>query len=95
MLTQGRIWREQRAEFFESSGMLGHVRCDNGPEFIAQTGKFNIALERGLPRSTAYGWQTGSHVNVTTLDVIENNVPSLQRDVVFSRRRHAWLIALL
>ena len=64
-------------------------------ELVRATGKCEIALESGVPRSTAYGWLTGSHADVVTLDVLDNEVAELQREVVLLRRRNARLIALL
>ncbi len=58
-------------------------------------GKHHVALESGVPRSTAYGWLTRSHRDVVSLDVHDRDVANLQRDVVQLRRRNARLVALL
>ena len=49
-------------ELFKTRGMPGHVRCDNGPEFIAQTLRNHLAkadvgtlyIEPGSPWENGY-----------------------------------------
>ncbi len=62
---------------------------------VRATGKVDIAIESGVPRSTAYGWLARSAPDVITLDVLESDVTQLQREVVLLRRRNTRLIALL
>ena len=64
-------------------------------ELVRSTGNIDIALESGVPRSTAYGWLTRSHSEVVSLDMHDRDVVDLQRDVVQLRRRNARLVALL
>ncbi len=64
-------------------------------ELVQTTGNVNVALESGVPRSTAHGWLTQSPAEVITLDVLEMDAAQLQREVVSLRRRNARLIALL
>jgi hypothetical protein len=64
-------------------------------ELVRTTGNINIAVESGVPRSTAYGWLSGSHADLVTLDMLDNDVVQLQREVVLLRRRNARLSALL
>ena len=49
-------------------------------ELVRSTRKIDIALESGVPRSTAYGWLAHSHDDVVTLDVLESDVAELQRE---------------
>ena len=60
--------------------------------FVRSTGNIDVAIQRGVPRSTAYGWLSKSPAEVITLDV---DAMHLQHEVVALRRRNARLIALL
>lgn len=64
-------------------------------ELVRATGNVTVAMESGVPRSTADGWRTRSSADVVSLDVIEENVAELQREVVLLRRRNARLVALV
>ena len=64
-------------------------------ELVRAIGKIDVALESGVPRSTAYGWLASSHADVVTLDLLESDVTELQREVFLLRRRNAMLVALL
>ena len=64
-------------------------------ELVRTTGKIDIALESGVPRSTAFGWLTQARMDIVTIDVLQSNVTGLQREVLLLRRRNARLIALL
>lgn len=61
---------------------------------VRATGKIDVALDSGVPRSTAYGWLTGSRADVVTIDVLDE-VAKLQRNLLMLRRRNARLIAIL
>ena len=62
---------------------------------MQSTGNIDLAIQHGVPRSTAHGWLTRSQADVITLDVLESNVTQLQQEVVSLRHRNAGLIALL
>ena len=64
-------------------------------QLVHQTGKIDIAMQNGVPRSTAYGWLTNSRSDVVTLDVFDVDVAGLEREVIQLRRRCVRLIALL
>ena len=64
-------------------------------QLVRQTGRIDVALQSGVPRSTAYGWLTHSHSDVVTLDVFDVDVADLQGEVVQLRRRCCRLNALL
>lgn len=63
-------------------------------ELVSATGKVDIAIECGVPRSTAYGWLARPVPEVVTLDLFDSNVADLQREIVWLRRRNARLIDL-
>ncbi|QDT27542.1 hypothetical protein Enr10x_28600 [Gimesia panareensis] len=64
-------------------------------ELVRSTGNIDIALQRGVPRSTARGWLTKNMSDVITVDVLDMSLVELQREVVALRRRNDRLIALL
>jgi hypothetical protein len=64
-------------------------------ELVRSTGKIDVAIERGVPASTARTWLTKAATEVITLDAFDLSVADLQREVVSLRRRNARLIALL
>lgn len=64
-------------------------------ELVRSTGIIDIALQRGVPRSTVRGWLTKNMSDVITVDVLDMSLVELQREVVALRRRNARLIALL
>jgi putative transposase len=64
-------------------------------QLVLATGNITVALDCGVPRSTAYGWLTRSHSEVVSIDVLDSEVAELQRKVIQLRRRNARLIALL
>ena len=64
-------------------------------ELVRATGNLSLALECGVPRSTAYGWLKHSQTDVISLDVHDAEAADLQREVVRLRRRNARLAALL
>ena len=51
-------------------------------KLVRETGNIGVALEAGVPRSTAYGWLGDSHADVFTIDVLERDVADLEREVV-------------
>ncbi len=64
-------------------------------EIVRSTGNVDIAIQRGVPPSTARGWLTKAATEVITLDAFDLSITDLQREVVSLRRRNARLIALL
>ena len=64
-------------------------------ELVRSTGKIDVAIERGVPDSTARTWLTKAATEVITLDAFDVSIMELQREVVALRRRNARLIALL
>ena len=63
---------------------------------IKSSGSIEIALEHGIPRSTARGWLRG-HVSppVVSTDVVDQDTASLQLEVLALRRKVKRLTALL
>jgi len=45
------------------------------------------AIRQGVPRSTARGWLKSPRSEVITVDVVEMEVASLQREVLLLRQR--------
>ncbi|MDB4680133.1 DDE-type integrase/transposase/recombinase [Planctomycetaceae bacterium] len=64
-------------------------------ELVRSTGKIDVAIQCGVPPSTARGWLTKTATEVITLDAFDMSIANLQREVVSLRRRNARLIALL
>ena len=64
-------------------------------DLVRSVGDIGHATRRGVPRSTARGWLSLPHAEVVTLDVVDWDVLSLQREVLALRKRVEWLIALL
>jgi len=73
-----------------------HRRYDHRfRELIRRTGDIDLALQHGVPRSTARGWLTSSNVAVVSIDACDMDVERLRCQVVMLRRRIARLIAVL
>jgi hypothetical protein len=73
-----------------------HRRYDHRlRELVQSTGNIDVAVQRGVPRSTAYGWLSKSPAEVITLDVLGTDAKQLRHEVVALRRRNARLISLL
>ena len=64
-------------------------------ELVNETGDIQLAVEQGVPRSTARGWLGVSHDNVVTLDVFRSSAHELRREIVDLRRRNRKLRAVL
>ena len=62
---------------------------------VHETGDVHIALQNGVPRSTARDWSRLSAPDVVTLDVTAMSELPLQKEVILLRRRNAKLIAFL
>ncbi len=66
-------------------------------ELVQTTGSVDVAVQRGVPRSTAYGWlnKAKAQTEIVTLDVFDKDLVKLQHEVITLRRRNARLIAVL
>ncbi len=64
-------------------------------DLVRSTGDIGHATLRGVPRSTARGWLAPACAEVVTLDVVDMDVLTLQREVLALRARVEWLVALL
>ena len=62
---------------------------------VYSTGRIEIALDRGVPRSTARGWLRNSPREVVSIDKLEHSVEELQEQVFALRERNSKLRALL
>jgi hypothetical protein len=49
-------------------------------QLVRATGTTDVALESGVPKSTACGWLTESRSDVVTIDVLDD-IAQLQREV--------------
>ena len=68
-----------------------HRLCD----LVRSTGNIGHATRRGVPRSTARGWLAPARAEVVTLDVVDMDVLTLQREVLALRAHVERLAALL
>lgn len=64
-------------------------------ELVRSTGDIHLAVDCGVPRSTAYGWLTRPHAEVVSIEVCDKDVAELQRKVLLLRRHNARLVAVL
>ena len=64
-------------------------------ELVRSTGDVDLAIRRGVPRSTARGWLTANGAEVITVDVIDMDTSRLQQEVLARRDRVGRLMALL
>ena len=64
-------------------------------ELVQTTGSIDVAVQRGVPRSTAYGWLNKAQTEIVTLDVFDKDLVKLQHELITLRRRNARLIAVL
>jgi len=62
---------------------------------IRETGDVRLAIQGGVPRSTARDWSQSRAAAVVTLDVVSSSTLELEREVVVLRKRNAKLIAVL
>ena len=56
-------------------------------DLVRSTGEIDHAIRQGVPRSTARGWLKSPRSEVITIDVVEMDVASLQREVMLLRQR--------
>lgn len=63
--------------------------------FVNETGDIQLALNRGIPRSTARGWLSCSCKEVVTLEVLAATEKTLQQEILSLRRLNDKLRAIL
>ncbi len=68
-------------------------------DLVHETGDIQLAVRRGVPRSTARGWLCRSRRNVVTLDVLEATGKELRQEILALRRRNekqldSWVFPL-
>jgi len=64
-------------------------------ELVRSTGNIDVAIQRGVPRSTARCWLAKTVTNVITVDDLDVSNTGQQREVLSLRRSNARFIALL
>lgn len=64
-------------------------------DLVHETGDIQLAVQRGVPRSTARGWLCSSRESVVTLDVLDSTKKELEHEVLMLRRRNEILCAVL
>ena len=64
-------------------------------ELVQATGDIRLAIQRGVPKSTAHGWLTRTSADVVTLDVVDMSMSQMQQELMSLRRRNERLISLL
>ncbi len=62
---------------------------------VRETGDIQLAVERGVPRSTAQGWLCPASREVVTLDILDTREKQLQHEVLILRGRNENLRAAL
>ena len=64
-------------------------------DHIRMTGDIEYATRHGVPRSTARGWLTRPCTEVITIDVLDADILTLQKEVVALHQRVERLLAIL
>jgi hypothetical protein len=64
-------------------------------ELVHESGDIELAVQKGVPRSTARGWLHRAHDDVITLDIFRSSAKELRREVIDLRRRNRKLRAVL
>ncbi len=62
---------------------------------VFSTGNIQLALDRGVPRSTAHGWVQTAPREVVSVDGLEHSVEELRNELFSLREKNAKLRALL
>ena len=62
---------------------------------VHQTGDIQLAVQNGVPRSTAQDWSRFCTAEVVSLDIFSMSEQALKEEVVALRRRNAKLVAVL
>jgi len=71
-------------------------RYDHRLQTLVQTtGNISIAVQHGVPKSTARGWLAQTSTEVVTLDVLALDTVRLEHEVFLLRRRNMRLVSLL
>ena len=64
-------------------------------QIVFSTGNIRVALDRGVPRSTARGWLRSTPRAVVSAEGLDWSIEELQSEVLVLRRRNKELLALL
>jgi transposase InsO family protein len=64
-------------------------------QLVKETGDSRLAIDCGVPRSTARDWSRSSRGEVFTLDLVERSTLELEREVALLRKRNEKLVAVL
>ncbi|WP_145182865.1 hypothetical protein [Gimesia chilikensis] len=59
-------------------------------ELAGSTGNIDVAIQRGVPRSTARGWLTKTMSDVITVDIVDMSLGELQCEVISLHRRNTF-----
>jgi hypothetical protein len=63
-------------------------------DLVRSSGNISYATQLGVPRSTAHSWLTSNPVEIVTVDVVDMDLLSLQKEVLTLRKRIEWILAL-
>ena len=64
-------------------------------DLVRKTGDVELAVRKGVPRSTARDWSRLASPKVITLDIASMSEDELRREVLQLRERNARLFAIL
>ena len=64
-------------------------------QLVHDTGDIQLAVRRGVPRSTASGWAHRSATDVVTTDDASGSDSELRKEVITLRAKNAKLVAML
>ena len=64
-------------------------------QLVQSTGKMDLAIRHGVPRSTARGWLKQTNADVVSIDVLDMDTVALQKELLALRRRISRLLCLL
>ena len=64
-------------------------------DLVQETGDIKLAIQKGVPPSTARGWLSSTRASVVTLDVIDATKQQLEHEVLLLRQRNEVLRAVL
>jgi len=64
-------------------------------QLVHTTGNVQLALDLGMPRSTARGWLRRAPREIVSIDALDHTAEDLRRELVALRRRVAKLRAFL
>ena len=73
-----------------------HRRYDHRlRSLVRDTGNIRLAIENGIPRSTARDWSQSPTADAVSLDVLSMSENALQQEVLALRQQNARLTAIL